>query len=30
MEEYFKPDLDEMEYDDAFKFYKRQFCEFYT
>ena len=30
MEEYFKPDLDEMEYDDAFKFDKRQFCEFYT
>ena len=29
IEEYLKPDLDDMEYDDAIKFDKRSFCEFY-
>ena len=28
MEEYLKPDLDDMEYDDAIKLDKREFCEF--
>ena len=29
MEEYLKPDLDDMEYDDAIKLDKREFCEFF-
>ena len=29
MEEYLKPDLDDMEYDDAIKYDKRSFCLFY-
>ena len=29
IEEYLKPDLDDMEYDDAIIFDKRSFCEFY-
>ena len=29
MEEYLKPDLDDMEYDDAIKLDKRSFCEFF-
>ena len=29
MEEYLKPELDDMEYDDAIKFDKRDFCEFF-
>ena len=30
MEEYLKPDLDDMEYDDAIKLDKRTFCEYFT
>ena len=29
-EEYLKPDLDDLEYDDAIKFDKRTFCEFFS
>jgi hypothetical protein len=29
IEEYLKPDLDDLEYDDAIKFDKRTFCEFF-
>ena len=29
MEEYLKPDIDDMEYDDAIKLDKREFCEFF-
>ena len=30
IEEYLKPDLDDLEYDDAIKFDKRTFCEFFS
>ena len=30
MEEYLKPDLDDMEYDDAIKLDKRTFCEYFS
>ena len=30
MEEYLKPNLDDMEYDDAIKLDKREFCEFFS
>ena len=30
IEEYLKPDLDDLEFDDAIKFDKRTFCEFFS